>query len=253
MSSIVRTRQCATSVVRYVSCDELVAASVQQYTAYAECHAATVRGVFAVTLVSCVDELLVSITAARRIYRLAVRAPVCSLLVFIFSGARSRSSRMQGVRSSCCSGVHCSARNAYIRAASAPRRRVCAAKTRPEVPPKTTPCRPATARPALPINETRGCACFGPKATSLAQGPAAGRAGASRRETPATAAHRPFAALPKHARLGASAFTRGSPISTTPSFERQASSEGARPRCDSAQRAAFPAPAAPQRCCACFF
>ena len=103
---------------------------------------------------------------------------------------------MQGVRSSCCSGVHCSARNAYIRAASAPRRRVCAAKTRPEVPPKTTPCRPATARPALPINETRGCACFGPKATSLAQGPAAGRAGASRRETPATAAHRPFAALP---------------------------------------------------------
>ena len=165
---------------------------------------------------------------------------------------RSRSSRMQGVRSSCCSGVHCSARNAYIRAASAPRRRVCAAKTRPEVPPKTTPCRPATARPALPINETRGCACFGPKATSLAQGPAAGRAGASRRETPATAAHRPFAALPKHARLGASAFTRGSPISTTPSFERQASSEGARPRCDSAQRAAFPA-AAPQRCCACYF
>ena len=78
---------------------------------------------------------------------------------------------MQGVRSSCCSGVHCSARNAYIRAASAPRRRVCAAKTRPEVPPKTTPCRPATARPALPINETRGCAGFGPKGLPLAQGP----------------------------------------------------------------------------------
>lgn len=87
-------------------------------------HAATVRGFFAVTLVSCVDELLVSITAVRRIYRLAVRAPGRRLLVFIFSGASDRGrSRMQGVRSSCCSGVHCSARNAYIRA-SAPRRRV---------------------------------------------------------------------------------------------------------------------------------
>ena len=53
-------------------------------------HAATVRGFFAVTLVSCVDELLVSITAVRRIYRLAVRAPGRRLLVFIFSGASDR-------------------------------------------------------------------------------------------------------------------------------------------------------------------
>ena len=143
--------------------------------------------------------------------------------------------------------------DAYISAASAPRRRVLQK-------PAPLKCRrrrllagPRRLVPHYLLPKTRGCAGFGPKGLPLAQGPAAGRAGASRRETPATAAHRPFAALPKNARLGASAFTRGSPISSTPSLERQASSEGARPRCDSAQRAAFPAPAAPQTCCACFF
>ena len=127
--------------------------------------------VVAVTLVSCVDELLVSITAVRRIYRLAVRAPVCSLLVFIFSGARSRSSRMQGVRSSCCSGVHSSARNMRISAASAPRRRVLQ-KPAPLKCDERTPCRPATARPALPITENSRLRWFWPKGSSrLRRGP----------------------------------------------------------------------------------
>ena len=202
---------------------------------------------------SCVDELLVSITAARRIYRLAVRAPVCSLLVFIFSGARSRSSRMQGVRSSCCSGVHSSARNMRISAASAPRRRVLQKPAPLKCDEEDSlPARVGSSRTAY-YRKLAAALVLAQRVFPFAQGPAAGRAGASRRETPATAAHRPFAALPKHARLGASAFTRGSPISTTPSFERQASSEGARPRCDSAQRAAFAVPAASQRCCACYF
>ena len=182
-------------------------------------HAATVRGFFAVTLVSCVDELLVSITAVRRIYRLAVRAPGRRLLV-----SSSRAPAIE-VESDARRPVVVLLWSALLRQKcvyqSISAATSCAAKTRPaEVPPKTTPCRPATARPALPINETRGCAGFGPRVFLFAQGPAAGRAGASRRETPATAAHRPFAALPKHARLGASAFTRGSPISSTPSFQR---------------------------------
>ena len=207
---------------------------------------------------SCVDELLVSITAVRRIYRLAVRAPgrrlLCRLLVFIFSGASDRG-RVGCKASGRRAALECTVpqNDAYIRAASAPRRRVLQK-------PAPLKCRrrrllagPRRLVPHYLLPKTRGCAGFGPKGLPLAQGPAAGRAGASRRETPATAAHRPFAALPKNARLGASAFTRGSPISTTPSFERQASSEGARPRCDSAQRAAFAVPAAPQRCCACYF
>jgi hypothetical protein len=208
--------------------------------------------------VSCVDELLVSITAVRRIYRLAVRAPgrrlLCRLLVFIFSGPSDRG-RVGCKASGRRAALECTVpqNDAYIRAASAPRRRVLQK-------PAPLKCRrrrllagPRRLVPHYLLPKTRGCAGFGPKGLPLAQGPAAGRAGASRRETPATAAHRPFAALPKNARLGASAFTRGSPISTTPSFERQASSEGARPRCDSAQRAAFAVPAAPQRCCACYF
>ena len=207
---------------------------------------------------SCVDELLVSITAVRRIYRLAVRAPgrrlLCRLLVFIFSGPSDRG-RVGCKASGRRAALECTVpqNDAYIRAASAPRRRVLQK-------PAPLKCRrrrllagPRRLVPHYLLPKTRGCAGFGPKGLPLAQGPAAGRAGASRRETPATAAHRPFAALPKNARLGASAFTRGSPISTTPSFERQASSEGARPRCDSAQRAAFAVPAAPQRCCACYF
>ena len=184
---------------------------------------------------SCVDELLVSITAVRRIYRLAVRAPGRRLLVFIFSGASDRGrSRMQGVRSSCCSGVHCSARNAYIRAASAPRRRVCAAKTRPEVPPKTTPCRPATARPALPINETRGCAGFGPKGLPLAQGPRpAARA-------PQGARH------PPRRRIGRSPRYPSTPASAPPRL-REAAPSAAHPLFRGRRRAKAPRRAAMTR------
>ena len=152
--------------------------------------------VVAVTLVSCVDELLVSITAVRRIYRLAVRAPVCSLLVFIFSGARSRSSRMQGVRSSCCSGVHSSARNMRISAASAPRRRVLQKPAPLKCDEEDSlPARDGSSRTAY-YRKLAAALVLAQRVFPLAQGPAAGRAGASRRETPATAAHKPFAALP---------------------------------------------------------
>ena len=174
---------------------------------------------------SCVDELLVSITAVRRIYRLAVRAPgrrlLCRLLVFIFSGPSDRG-RVGCKASGRRAALECTVpqNDAYIRAASAPRRRVLQK-------PAPLKCRrrrllagPRRLVPHYLLPKTRGCAGFGPKGLPLAQGPAAGRAGASRRETPATAAHRPFAALPKNARLGASAFTRGSPISSTPSFQR---------------------------------
>ena len=206
---------------------------------------------------SCVDELLVSITAVRRIYRLAVRAPgrrlLCRLLVFIFSGASDRG-RVGCKASGRRAALECTAPPEICVSRSICAATSCAAKTRPaEVRRRGLLAGPRRLVPHCLLPKTRGCAGFGPKGLPLAQGPAAGRAGASRRETPATAAHRPFAALPKNARLGASAFTRGSPISTTPSFERQASSEGARPRCDSAQRAAFAVPAAPQRCCACYF
>ena len=147
------------------------------------------------------------------------QAAVQAACFHLLGRQRSRSSRMQGVRSSCCSGVHSSARRCVISAAV--RRDVCAAKTRPaEVRRRRLLAGPRRLVPHCLLPKTRGCAGFGPKGLPLAQGPAAGRAGASRRETPATAAHRPFAALPKHARLGASAFTRGSPISSTPSFER---------------------------------
>ena len=203
--------------------------------------------------VSCVDELLASITAVRRIYRLAVRAPGRRLLV---SSSRAPAIEVESDARRPVVVLLWSAQlrqnDACISAASAPRRR--AAKTRPaEVRREDSlPARDGSSRTAY-YRKLAAALVLAQRVFPLAQGPAAGRAGASRRETPATAAHRPFAALPKHARLGASAFTRGSPISTTPSFERQASSEGARPRCDSAQRAAFAVPAAPQRCCACFF
>ena len=78
---------------------------------------------------SCVDELLVSITAVRRIYRLAVRAPgrrlLCRLLVFIFSGASDRG-RVGCKASGRRAALECTVpqNDAYIRAASAPRRRV---------------------------------------------------------------------------------------------------------------------------------
>ena len=58
------------------------------------------------------------------------------------------------------------------------------------------------------------------KAQLIRRGSLAPRPRGGQRDAPATAEHRPFVAPNKSARPGASAFTRGSPISSTPSFER---------------------------------